>query len=306
MSKATVAQVAALCARRLRDSCASRSTARKPPPPCRTSATACASRASRRRLIGDFHYIGHKLLAEYPACAEALAKYRINPGNVGFKDKRDTQFADDRRDRDQARQDGAHRRQLGLARPGAAHQADGREHGLAEAEGCARGHARGDGAVGAVVGGAGARARHAQEQDDPVGEGLRRAGSDRGLSGAGAPLRLRHPSRPHRGRHGLEGHRRLVSRARHSPAGRHRRHHPHFADAGARRRPHPGSTGRAGTAADHGLPHLRAAGGRLPRLRPHHLDHVPGAGALDPGFHPRRDAGLEDAVIRASRRSTSR
>src|ERR1700723_4413452 len=45
-------------------------------------------------LIGDFHYIGHKLLADYPACAEALDKYRINPGNVGVKNKRDTQFAD--------------------------------------------------------------------------------------------------------------------------------------------------------------------------------------------------------------------
>src|SRR5690349_14052760 len=44
-------------------------------------------------LIGDFHYIGHKLLADHPACAEALAKYRINPGNVGFKDKRDRQFS---------------------------------------------------------------------------------------------------------------------------------------------------------------------------------------------------------------------
>src|SRR5579871_1018350 len=44
-------------------------------------------------LIGDFHYIGHKLLADHPACAQALAKYRINPGNVGFKDKRDTQFS---------------------------------------------------------------------------------------------------------------------------------------------------------------------------------------------------------------------
>lgn len=44
-------------------------------------------------LIGDFHYIGHKLLADHPACAEALAKYRINPGNVGFKDKKDKQFA---------------------------------------------------------------------------------------------------------------------------------------------------------------------------------------------------------------------
>ena len=44
-------------------------------------------------LVGDFHYNGHTLLAEHPACAEALDKYRINPGNVGFKDKRDRQFA---------------------------------------------------------------------------------------------------------------------------------------------------------------------------------------------------------------------
>lgn len=45
-------------------------------------------------LVGDFHYIGHKLLADHPGCAQALAKYRINPGNVGFKDKKDKQFAD--------------------------------------------------------------------------------------------------------------------------------------------------------------------------------------------------------------------
>src|SRR5271155_1274176 len=43
-------------------------------------------------LIGDFHYIGHKLLGDHPACAEALDKYRINPGNVGFRVKRDLQF----------------------------------------------------------------------------------------------------------------------------------------------------------------------------------------------------------------------
>ena len=43
-------------------------------------------------LAGDFHYIGHKLLVDNPACAEALAKYRINPGNVGFREKRDAQF----------------------------------------------------------------------------------------------------------------------------------------------------------------------------------------------------------------------
>ena len=44
-------------------------------------------------LVGDFHYIGHQLLTKHPACAEALAKYRINPGNVGFREKRDTQFS---------------------------------------------------------------------------------------------------------------------------------------------------------------------------------------------------------------------
>ncbi|MGE3869581.1 MAG: flavodoxin-dependent (E)-4-hydroxy-3-methylbut-2-enyl-diphosphate synthase [Pseudorhodoplanes sp.] len=43
-------------------------------------------------IVGDFHYIGHKLLADHPGCAQALDKYRINPGNVGFKDKRDRQF----------------------------------------------------------------------------------------------------------------------------------------------------------------------------------------------------------------------
>src|SRR5215475_7553175 len=44
-------------------------------------------------IVGDFHYIGHKLLADHPACAEALDKYRINPGNVGFKGKEDLRFS---------------------------------------------------------------------------------------------------------------------------------------------------------------------------------------------------------------------
>jgi len=45
-------------------------------------------------IVGDFHFNGHKLLREHPACAEALAKYRINPGNVGRGSKRDPQFAE--------------------------------------------------------------------------------------------------------------------------------------------------------------------------------------------------------------------
>jgi len=44
-------------------------------------------------LVGDFHYNGHRLLTDHPACAEALSKYRINPGNVGKGDKKDRQFA---------------------------------------------------------------------------------------------------------------------------------------------------------------------------------------------------------------------
>ncbi|VAW17014.1 (E)-4-hydroxy-3-methylbut-2-enyl-diphosphate synthase (flavodoxin), partial [hydrothermal vent metagenome] len=44
-------------------------------------------------LVGDFHYIGHTLLTKFPDCASSLAKYRINPGNVGFKAKRDIQFS---------------------------------------------------------------------------------------------------------------------------------------------------------------------------------------------------------------------
>jgi len=51
-----------------------------------------AARGINVPIIGDFHYIGHKLLTDHPACAEALAKYRINPGNVGFREKRDLQF----------------------------------------------------------------------------------------------------------------------------------------------------------------------------------------------------------------------
>lgn len=54
---------------------------------------ALAKRGCEVPIVGDFHYIGHKLLSDYPACAQALAKYRINPGNVGFREKRDRQFS---------------------------------------------------------------------------------------------------------------------------------------------------------------------------------------------------------------------
>ena len=54
---------------------------------------ALAKRGCEVPIVGDFHYIGHTLLSDHRECAQALAKYRINPGNVGFRDKRDRQFS---------------------------------------------------------------------------------------------------------------------------------------------------------------------------------------------------------------------
>ncbi len=78
-------------------------------------------------IIGDFHYNGHLLLKKYPACARALAKYRINPGNVSIGKKDDDNFRTMIEVADRERQAGAHRRELGLAGPAAADADDGRE-----------------------------------------------------------------------------------------------------------------------------------------------------------------------------------
>ena len=182
------------------------------------------------------------------------------------------------------RQAGAHRRQLGQPRPGAAHPPDGRECHLAAAEGCARGDARGDRAVGAALGrarrGAGPRPR----PDRHLRQGQRRAGPRQRLHHAGRALPLRPAPGAHRGGHGLQGHRRLHRRHGHPAAAGHRRHHPRVAHARARRRPHAGGAGGAGDPADHGLALVRADRRRLPRLRTHHVDRVPGAGERDPGL----------------------
>ena len=74
-------------------------------------------------IIGDFHYNGHILLKKYPECARALAKYRINPGNVGHRTQGRQQLPHHDRSRGREPEAGAHRRELGIARPGAAHQA---------------------------------------------------------------------------------------------------------------------------------------------------------------------------------------
>ena len=231
-----------------------------------------AARGINVPLIGDFHYIGHKLLTDHPACAEALAKYRINPGNVGFKAKRDTQFSTLIELAHPLRQAGAHRGQLGLARRGAADPADGRERGLARRRSrpprCSARRSS-------------SRRCSRPQRAEEIGLGRdriilstkvsRRPEPDRRLSGPRGPLRLCAASRAHRGGHGIEGHRRLLGRDGHPAAAGDRRHHPRLADPRAGRRPHAGSAGGAGTAADHGLPPVPAGGRGLPRLRAHHL-----------------------------------
>ena len=78
-------------------------------------------------IIGDFHYNGHLLLKKYPDCARALAKYRINPGNVNIGKKHDDNFRTMIECAVEYGKPGAHRRELGIARFGAAHADDGRE-----------------------------------------------------------------------------------------------------------------------------------------------------------------------------------
>ncbi len=76
-------------------------------------------------IIGDFHYNGHILLKKYPECARALAKYRINPGNVEHRPQDRRQFPHHDRSGHREPQAGAHRRELGVARCGAADAHDG-------------------------------------------------------------------------------------------------------------------------------------------------------------------------------------
>ena len=79
-------------------------------------------------LVGDFHYIGHKLLAASPGLRRGARQVPHQSRQCRLRQQEGRAVLGHRRDRDQARQAGAHRRQLGLARPGAPDQADGREH----------------------------------------------------------------------------------------------------------------------------------------------------------------------------------
>ena len=137
-------------------------------------------------LIGDFHYIGHTLLTENPACAEALDKYRINPGNVGFGEKRDRQFAtmiEMALKYDKPVRIGVNWGSLDQALLTRLMDDNASSPAPMSAAEVTR---RGDRRLGDAVGGGGGDDRPRPRQDHPVGQGQPGAGSGCGLCGAGA------------------------------------------------------------------------------------------------------------------------
>ena len=247
-------------------------------------------------LVGDFHYNGDRLLTRYPECARALAKYRINPGNVGFGEKRDERFAT----MVEAAIEYGRPVRIGvnwgsldqsLATP---HERE-REGRRAEERG--RGDPRGARAVRPAKRkpSRGARARARPHRHLLQGE--RGPGARRGLPRAGCPRRLRPPPRPHRGRHGLEGDRGLRRRPRGAPPGGDRRHHPDLPYPGARGRAHARGGGRPGAAPDDGTSFLRPAGHRLSGLRADDERVLPRACGDHPGA-PAREHGRVARALR--------
>ena len=257
-------------------------------------------------LVGDFHYIGHKLSADHPACAEALDKYRINPGNVGFKDKKDRQFSAivetaikhgkpvriganwgsldqellthlmDENSRSNAPRDAREVTREAMIQSALLSAARAEEIGLP------RNRIILSAKVSAVQDLIAVYADLAQRSDYALHLGLTEAGmGSKGIVASSAAM-------------GILMQQGIGDTIRVSLT------------------PEPGGDRTlevkvgAGTAADHGLPHLRAAGGGVPRLRAHDLRHLPGAGARHPELHSHLDAGMEEAAIRASRPSTSR
>ncbi len=252
-------------------------------------------------LVGDFHYNGHTLLGENPACAEALDKYRINPGNVGFKGKRDRQFS----------------AIIELALKFAKPVRIGVNWGSLDQELLTR--LMDENATSpqpkdaravmheAIVQSALLSAERAEE----LGLGPERIVISAKVS-AVQDLVSVYTMLAERCRYALHlglteagmGSKGIVASTAghgHPAAAGHRRHHPRLAHPRARRRPHAGGAGGAGDPADHGPAIVRADRRRLPRLRPHHVDRVPGAGERDPGLTCARACRSGSRNFQASR-----
>ncbi len=228
-------------------------------------------------LIGDFHFNGHKLLTQFPDCARALAKYRINPGNVGKGAKRDEQFAtmiEAAIRYGKPVRIGVNWGSLDQALLARLMDENARRAAPLDAAEVMRE---------AVIRSALESAQQAEDWGLPAERiviSCKMSGVQDLIAvyrAARAALRLRAAPRAHRGRHGLQGHRRLERGDGGAAAGGHRRHDPRLAHPRAGRRSHARSGGGAGDPADHGHPLVHADGRRLPGLRAHHQHAVPGA-----------------------------
>ena len=256
-------------------------------------------------VIGDFHYNGHKLLVEYPEMAAALAKYRINPGNVGAK-RHDEHFATIVK----VAIDNGKPVRIGVNWGSLDQQllTELMNENAATAE---PRDAR-DVMIEAMIESAMRSAELAEET------GL---GHDRIIISAkvsqvrdlvdvyrllAAAVRLPAPPRADRGRPRRQGDRRVDGRPR-DPAERgDRRHDPRLADAGSRRAARARGRDRpAGPPVD-GHPLVPAAGQRLPRLRPDDVDVLPGDGPADPDLPEGRGCPSGRRRARASRTCGSR
>jgi (E)-4-hydroxy-3-methylbut-2-enyl-diphosphate synthase len=214
-------------------------------------------------LIGDFHYNGHRLLTDHPGCAEALAKYRINPGNVGFGKKKDEQFAQMIElacKYDKPVRIGVNWGSLDQDLLARIMDENSRK---AEPLDATSNHAHA--MVTSALESAPRRKRSGWlARRSSCLQGFQRAGSDRHLPRACQSAPITPAPRLDRGRHGFQGHRRVDRGTLRAAAGRHWRHHPYFADAGARWFAHAGSHCRPGNPADHGAAGLHADGAACP------------------------------------------
>ena len=252
-------------------------------------------------LVGDFHFNGHRLLTQFPDCAQALDKYRINPGNVGRGARRDEQFA--------VMIEAACR----YGKP----VRIGVNWGSLDQDLLAR--MMDDNAARPTPAPADAVMRDALVTS--ALDSARRA-EELGLAGdrivlsckvsgvqdlikvyrrARRALRLSAAPRAHRSRHGQQRHRRFDRRHGRASAGGHRRHDPRVTHARAGRRPHEGSHRRAGDAADDGAALVHADGDRVSGLRAHDEHVFSGAGGRHSKLAARPDAAMARAAIPVSK-----
>jgi (E)-4-hydroxy-3-methylbut-2-enyl-diphosphate synthase len=180
-------------------------------------------------LVGDFHYNGHLLLRDYPECAQALSKYRINPGNVGQGAKRDTQFA--QMIETAIRYDKPVRIGVNWGSLDQSLLARIMDENASRAQPWTAQAVMYEALITSAIENA-QRAEEIGMRRDQIVLSCK-------VSGVQDLIAVYRELAKRRGRHGQQGHRGLDRGLVGVAAGRHRRHHPHLADPGTGRRPHP-------------------------------------------------------------------